>query len=161
MNTEDELFISKDEDAPENDEPKQSAFGYIVAVVLVVLGFVLLLAVPLVKEISGQVKEMKAEMSLAKATETIREGEIVDKIIENGHTVSNGFGQNSYKPTEYIIVVENECEYNDKTFTGTKDFKVSEEVYNNYKVGDWFDSRDLTAYKTESGDTNDSGKQNE
>ncbi len=74
--------------------------------------------------------DFEHHFALEKACETIREGRVVDKIINNGHLV---------------LVVENKCEYNDETYTGTKDFTVSENVYNSYRIGDWFDSRDLTA----------------
>lgn len=77
--------------------------------------------------------------ALSKASETIREGKVVDKIINNSRPISG------YKSIEYIIVVENNCEYEGENYVGTKEFMVSEDVYNSYRMGDWFDSRDLTA----------------
>ncbi len=116
------------------------------------------------KDISKNVSDVEYSFALSKASETIREGKVVDKIINNGHTVSGGgagifysgenvgvgyspsAGAKGYKPIEYIIVVENDCEYKGESYVGTKEFMVSEDIYNSYKMGDWFDSRDLTAH---------------
>lgn len=88
-------------------------------------------------------------------------GVITDKRIENGRVMSSdgggvGYGTNgsvgyyigersgkSYIPTTYRIYVSNDYEYNGSTYTGEVFFEVSETVYNDYSIGDWFDSQNL------------------
>lgn len=93
--------------------------------------------------------------------QSIVSGVITDKRIENGRVISNGSGgvgvgtngsvgyfigssQNkSYVPTTYRIYVSNDYEYKGTTYTGKVFFEVSETVYNNYSIGEWFDSQNL------------------
>ena len=132
-----------------------------IAFLLILISFIVYNAY---KDISKNVSDIEYSFALSKASETIREGTVVDKIINNGRTVSGGgagiyysgegvgvgyspsAGTKGYKPIEYIIVVENDCEYKGERYVGTKEFMVSEDIYNSYKMGDWFDSRDLTAH---------------
>ena len=87
---------------------------------------------------------------------SISAGIITDKEIINGHTKSSGgivyyggkvgysFNNNkSYVPTVYRIHISAEFEYNGETHQGSNYFDVSEDVYNSYNVGDYFDSKDL------------------
>lgn len=84
-------------------------------------------------------------------------GVITDKEIINGHTKSSGgivyydgkvgynFNNNkSYVPTVYRIHISAEFEYDGKTHQGSNYFDVSEDVYNSYNVGDYFDSKNLS-----------------
>lgn len=91
-------------------------------------------------------------------------GVITDKRIENGRVLSSigsgiGYGMvngnggvgyyiggpttHSYVPTTYRIYVSNDYEYDGTTYTGEVFFEVSEAVYNDYSIGDWFDSQNL------------------
>lgn len=87
---------------------------------------------------------------------SISAGIITDKEIINGHTESGAgigyydgkvgysFNNNkSYVPTVYRIHISAEFEYNGETHQGSNYFDVSEDVYNSYNVGDYFDSKDL------------------
>ena len=84
-------------------------------------------------------------------------GIITDKEIINGHTAGGagvvyydgkvGYNFNngkSYVPTVYRIHISAEFEYDGETHQGSNYFDVSEDVYNSYNVGDYFDSKDLT-----------------
>lgn len=88
---------------------------------------------------------------------SISAGIITDKEIINGHTESGAgigyydgkvgysFNNNkSYVPTVYRIHISAEFEYNGETHQGSNYFDVSEDVYNFYNVGDYFDSKDLS-----------------
>jgi len=143
---------------------KRVRIAVITVGIIFALGFVSFLGYNAYKDISKNVDDLEYSISLGKASDTIREGTVVDKIINNGRTVSGGgagvfysgegvgvgyspsAGTKGYKPIEYIIVVENDCEYKGERYVGTKEFMVSEDIYNSYKMGDWFDSRDLTAH---------------
>ena len=92
--------------------------------------------------------------------QNIVSGVITDKRIENGRVVSSGVGgvgigsngsvgyffgggNDAYVPTVYRIYVSNEYEYDGSTYTGEVFFEVSEAVYNDYSIGEWFDSQNL------------------
>ena len=87
---------------------------------------------------------------------SVSAGIITDKEIINGHTKSDGglvyyngkfgygFNNNkSYVPTVYRIYIRGEFEYEGKTHQGNNSFDVSEDIYNSYNIGDYFDSKDL------------------
>lgn len=87
---------------------------------------------------------------------SVTAGVITDKEIINGHTKSSvgmgyydgkvgyNFNNNkSYVPTVYRIHISAEFEYDGETHQGSNYFDVSEDVYNSYNVGDYFDSKDL------------------
>lgn len=87
----------------------------------------------------------------------ITAGVITDKEIINGHTKSSGgivyydgkvgynFNNNkNYVPTVYRIYISAEFEYDGKTHQGNNYFDVSEDVYNSYSIGDYFDSKNLS-----------------
>lgn len=91
-----------------------------------------------------------------KESASVTAGVITDKEIINGHTKSGGgmgyydgkvgysFNNNkSYVPTVYRIHISAEFEYNGETHQGHNYFDVSEDVYNSYNIGDYFDSKDL------------------
>ncbi|MCM1059028.1 MAG: hypothetical protein NC452_01890 [Eubacterium sp.] len=73
----------------------------------------------------------------------ITEGVITDKRIENGK-VSGGIFNQSYVPTAYRIYVTNDYEFEGEMYTGEVYFEVSETVYNNNSIGEWFDSQSLS-----------------
>lgn len=93
--------------------------------------------------------------------QSIVSGVITDKRIENGRVISNGSGgvgvgtngsvgyfigsgQNkSYVPTTYRIYVTNDYEFEGETYTGEVYFEVNEAIYNDYSIGEWFDSQNL------------------
>ena len=92
----------------------------------------------------------------------ISAGVITDKEIINGHTKSSGGmvyhdgkvgysfnGNKSYVPTVYRIHISAEFEYDGETHQGSNYFDVSEDVYNSYNIGDYFDSKDLLGYSNE------------
>ncbi len=88
---------------------------------------------------------------------SVSAGVITDKEIINGHAaggagigyydgkVGYNFNNNKgYVPTVYRIHISAEFEYDGETHQGSNYFDVSEDVYNSYNVGDYFDSKDLT-----------------
>ncbi|MCM1529783.1 MAG: hypothetical protein NC093_07285 [Alistipes sp.] len=88
---------------------------------------------------------------------SVSAGIITDKEIINGHTAGGagvgyydgkvGYsfnGNKSYVPTVYRIHISAEFEYDGETHQGSNHFDVSEDVYNSYSIGDYFDSKDLT-----------------
>lgn len=88
---------------------------------------------------------------------SVSAGIITDKEIINGHTNSSGgmvyydgkvgynFNNNkNYVPTVYRIHISAEFEYDGKTHQGNNYFDVSEDVYNSYSIGDYFDSKNLS-----------------
>lgn len=90
---------------------------------------------------------------------SVTAGVITDKEIINGHTKSGGgmgyydgkvgysFNNNkSYVPTVYRIHISAEFEYDGETHQGSNYFDVSEDIYNFYNIGDYFDSKDLLGY---------------
>lgn len=90
-------------------------------------------------------------------------GIITDKEIINGHTESGagvgyydgkvGYNFNNnkgYVPTVYRIHISAEFEYDGETHQGSNHFDVSEDVYNSYNVGDYFDSKNLTGSSEQS-----------
>lgn len=92
----------------------------------------------------------------------ISAGVITDKEVINAHTKSSGgmvyyngkagysFNANkTYVPTAYRIHISAEFEYEGETHQGNNYFDVSEDVYNSYNVGDYFDSTDLLGYSNE------------
>ncbi len=87
---------------------------------------------------------------------SVSAGIITDKEIINGHTVGgagvgyydgkvgyNYNGNKNYVPTVYRIHISAEFEYKGETYQGSNYFDVSEDVYNSYAIGDYFDSKDL------------------
>lgn len=90
---------------------------------------------------------------------SVSAGIITDKEIINGHTESGAgigyydgkvgynFNNNkSYVPTVYRIYISAEFEYKGETHQGSNYFDVSEDIYNSYNIGDYFDSKDLLSY---------------
>lgn len=99
------------------------------------------------------------EQKLYNSKASVSAGIITDKEIINGHTKSGGgmgyydgkvgynFSNNkSYVPTVYRIHISAEFEYNGETHQGNSYFDVSEDIYNFYNIGDYFDSKDLLGY---------------
>lgn len=93
---------------------------------------------------------------------SVSAGIITDKEIINGHTKSSGGmlyhngkigysfnGNKSYVPTVYRIHISAEFEYDGETHQGHNYFDVSEDVYNSYNIGDYFDSKDLLGHSGE------------
>lgn len=96
------------------------------------------------------------------SVKSVSAGIISDKEIINGHTANGGgigyydgkvgynFNNNkSYIPTIYRIHISAEFEYEGETQQGSNYFDVSEDIYNFYNIGDYFDSRDLLGYAKE------------
>lgn len=93
---------------------------------------------------------------------SVSAGIITDKEIINGHTKSSGrmgyydgkvgysFNNNkSYVPTVYRIHISAEFEYDGETHQGHNYFDASEDIYNAYNIGDYFDSKDLLGHSGE------------
>ncbi len=96
------------------------------------------------------VSEIIGEQRRYNSKASVSAGIITDKEIINGHTESDariGYGyyyeNKSYVPTVYRIHISAEFEYDGETHQGSNYFDVSEDVYNSYNVGDYFDSKDL------------------
>ena len=98
-------------------------------------------------------------------SQSISAGIITDKEIINGHTengagvgyydgkVGYNFNNNkSYVPTIYRIHISAEFEYKGETYKDSNYFDVSEDVYNSYAIGDYFDSKDLLGNSEPSND---------
>lgn len=73
-----------------------------------------------------------------KVEDSIYEGKIVDKHIENAQ-----HGLFTSSNSEYRIYVEFEYMANDEKKTGEKYFSVDKETYRSYDIGDWFNSHTL------------------
>ena len=133
---------------------------FIFMIPVVIMGVILLAWS--ITTLSKDVDEIKSTLAENDAIENIREGEIVDKLIVNSQTKANtgggvvinnnggigygiGIGGSQYIPMEYQFVVKGEYEYNGEKKTGERKIQVSEAVYNSYKIGEHFDSRDLKA----------------
>ena len=70
------------------------------------------------------------------AEDNITQGIVIQHEYVNGYSTILG----GYVPPSNRLHVEGEYEYNGETFTGRTYFDVSEEVYNYYADGDYFDS---------------------
>lgn len=127
----------------------------------VIVGFIVLIALFMSDAKNTFIEPLIQEQAMK---DRIVCGVITDKRIENGRVSSSigsgvGYGisggnsgvgyyiggpaNKSYVPTTYRIYVSNDYEYNGSTYTGEVFFEVSEAVYNDYAVGDWFDSQNL------------------
>lgn len=73
-----------------------------------------------------------------KVEDSIYEGEIIDKHIENARR-----GLFTSSENEYQIYIEFEYTVNDEKKTGEKYFSVDKETYRSYDIGDWFNSHTL------------------
>ena len=80
---------------------------------------------------------MQKTIEYAELKEAVKAGEIVDKQM----AVSGGFF--SASTVIYRFYVSGEVEHNDELCTVEKAFVVTENIYNQYSVGDWFDSQNL------------------
>lgn len=157
-------FMSK------NEKATNRSAGEVFAVVLVVL-FVIAVAVfgiwgsvklfGAIKDLNNAANELFDHQT---AANQISSGVIIDKEIVNGHTVNgsggivaspNGSGvviggNQEYIPTQYRLYVRGEYEVNGEVFEGEKYFDVPAEIYQAYKIGDFFDSRDPSPHTTAS-----------
>lgn len=136
-----------------------TAQGLLVAAVLAVF---VGLFIFFLKDLQDLNDSLQAGINQEKAMkQSIVSGVITDKRIENGRVISNGSGgvgvgtngsvgyfigsgQNkSYVPTTYRIYVTNDYEFEGETYTGEVYFEVNEAIYNDYSIGEWFDSQYL------------------
>lgn len=132
-----------------------------ILITAVIAGFFALIGLFLLDAHNVLIEPLNQEQAMK---DSIVCGVITDKRIENGRVSSSigsgvGYGigggksgvgyyiggpaNKSYVPTTYRIYVSNDYEYNGSTYTGEVFFEVSEAVYNDYAVGDWFDSQNL------------------
>ena len=133
-------------------------FSYLLMPIIVVVVALLLYGVG--RYVNKKCKELNDIMTENETIENIREGEIVDKLIINSQTKANvgvgvglngngkvgvglGVGGSEYVPMEYRIVIEGEYDLKGEKKKAKKEFQVSENTYNSYKIGDHFDSRNL------------------
>lgn len=79
-------------------------------------------------------------------SKSVSAGIITDKEIINGHAYK------AYVPTAYRIHISAEFEYKGETYQDSNYFDVSENVYNSYAIGDYFDSKDLLGNSEPSSD---------
>lgn len=73
------------------------------------------------------------------ASKSITEGTIVDMRITDPETKAFG----NYQPEQYVITIEGEYEMDGVKHKGTKDFTVSDSIYSQYSIGDYFDSKNV------------------
>lgn len=146
-----------------NTEKKKLSIDNILSTCLVglvviglVLGFVLAVA-GIFKEMGHLGGHVKDYVTVLEAEESIAAGVVVDKKIVNGHTESGAgaavvpgvgtgvvvSGDEEYVPTEYRIYIKAECGIDGKMYEFDKYFVVPVEVYQEYNIGDYFDSRDF------------------
>lgn len=132
-----------------------------ILITAVIVGFFALIGLFLLDAHNVLIEPLNQEQAMK---DSIVCGVITDKRIENGRVSSSigsgvGYGisggnsgvgyyiggpaNKSYVPTTYRIYVSNNYEYNGSTYTGEVFFEVSEAVYNDYAMGDWFDSQNL------------------
>lgn len=132
-----------------------------ILITAVIAGFFALIGLFLLDAHNVLIEPLNQEQAMK---DSIVCGVITDKRIENGRVSSSigsgvGYGigggnsgvgyyiggpsSKSYVPTTYRIYVSNDYEYNGSTYTGEVFFEVSETVYNDYSIGDWFDSQNL------------------
>lgn len=140
-------------------------FGFILIVfllIVLVISLILLLVgfFSSVGEFGGVLNELSEYSAHEIAVNQISSGVIINKEIVNGHIVNgsggivtgpNGagviFGGNQeYIPTQYRLYVSGKYEIDGKEFEGEKYFDVPADVYQSYKVGDFFDSHDFSAH---------------
>ncbi len=80
---------------------------------------------------------VQGSIEYTEKNEAVKAGVIIDKQI----STSGGL---FHAPTVvYCFSVSAEIEYNDELCSIEKTFIVTENVYNHYSVGDWFDSQNL------------------
>ncbi len=133
-------------------------FSYLLMPIIVVVVALLLYGVG--RYVNKKGKELNDVLTEDKAIENIREGIVVDKLIVNSQERANvgvgvglngngkvgvglGVGGSEYVPMEYRIVIEGEYDLKGEKKKAKKEFQVSENTYNSYKIGDHFDSRNL------------------
>ena len=133
-------------------------FSYLLMPIIVVVVALLLYGVG--RYVNKKGKELNDILTEDKAIEDIREGIVVDKLIVNSQERANvgvgvglngngkvgvglGVGGSEYVPMEYRIVIEGEYDLKGEKKKAKKEFQVSENTYNSYKIGDHFDSRNL------------------
>lgn len=78
------------------------------------------------------------------AIATITAGEIVDKKLKTEYGLFLG----GTHPV-YYIYINGTAKYGGSVHETERSFCVSEDIYNQYSIGDWFDSKDLIADKEE------------
>ena len=148
----------------ETEEKKESRLSSFIDMYLIDIFKIVILVLMLVVGCIGSVKclELLDEGISYNSKASVSAGVITDKEIINGHTKSSGGmvyhdgkvgysfnGNKSYVPTVYRIHISAEFEYDGETHQGSNYFDVSEDVYNSYNIGDYFDSKDLLGYSNE------------
>ena len=147
----------------ENTEVSEKVEGNTIGCYLICIGLILAkIAAPVLILIGGWFGLKTVIKSLGEQIQynnkaSVSAGIITDKEIINGHTESGAgigyydgkvgynFNNNkSYVPTVYRIHISAEFEHNGETHQGSNYFDVSEDVYNSYNVGDYFDSKNLS-----------------
>lgn len=150
----------------ETEEKRESRFSSFIDTYLIDIIKIVILVLLMVGLIGALVKCLdilgEGISYTLKESASVTAGIITDKEIINGHTKSGGGigyyggkvgynfnGSESYVPTVYRIHISAEFEYDGKTHQGSNYFDVSEDVYNSYNVGDYFDSKNLLGYSNE------------
>ena len=70
-------------------------------------------------------------------------------IYYNGQAGYSFNANKTYVPTVYRIHISADFEYNGETYQGNNYFDVSEDIYNSYNIGDYFDSENLLSCSNE------------
>lgn len=148
----------------ETEERRESRFSSFIDTNLIEISKIVILVLILVGGWFGISKcfELLGEEISYSSKASVSAGIITDKEIINGHTKSSGGmvyhngkfgyrfnGNQSYVPTVYRIHISAEFEYDGETHQGHNYFDVSEDVYNSYNIGDYFDSKDLLGHSGE------------
>ncbi|MCM1059788.1 MAG: hypothetical protein NC452_05795 [Eubacterium sp.] len=104
--------------------------------------FVILIAIVAVTFVgcNNLIQETAEQKAITETISAISAGTIVDKQIAESYATA--FRESSIR---FLIIVSGEVEYDDELHTAEKTFAVTEDIYNRYSVGDWFDSKNLTS----------------
>lgn len=128
-------FDEMNENVEENEKKLWGCFFAKIAIRVAKIAILVMIIVGCLTVIEDVFKSLDEQLRYnSKASVTA--GFITDKEIINGH----------YVPTVYRIHISAGFEYDGETHQGSNYFNVSEDVYNSYNVGDYFDSKDLLGY---------------
>ncbi|MCM1335074.1 MAG: hypothetical protein NC237_08480 [Eubacterium sp.] len=95
----------------------------------------------------GFYRAITKQRAIIETISTISAGTVIDKQIA---VPVSEFALLGESPINFLIIISGEVECNDEPHVEEKAFIVTEEVYNRYSVGEWFDSENLKASEQQS-----------